>query len=536
VFGSTGPVQRSFDDLGVPLAEAVFCVVDLETTGGDPGRCGITEVGALKVRGGEVLGTYQTLVNPGMAIPPSITVLTGLTDAMVAPAPTVQQVLPSLLEFIGGAVIVGHNVRFDLAFLQAALRRWGGPLLGNQHLDTLALARRLLTHEVPDHRLGTLAERLGLAHRPCHRALDDARATCDLLHALIERATAWGVTGLDDLVALPTVAGHPQWRKLRLTAGLPRRPGVYQFLDRHGRVLYVGKASDLRARVRSYFSSETRRRVPQLLGEVDRIEHRECTSSLEAEVLELRLIHQLQPPYNRQGRRPRRPVWVRLTDEAFPRLSIVRSATGPGLHLGPLPSRREAERVIEAVHSAVPLRRCTRRMGRRGPAVDAPCGPAQLGVAACPCSGLTDAGSYARIVEVVRRAFTGEAHLLLDPLEQRMRSLAAAERFEEAADTRDRAGALVRALGRDRRVRRLAGLDRLVLELPGGEVLELGPGGALGGAAPATLDEALCVARWLDRNADRVRLVAAEGDWCSPLPALPSFTPRDPPRRRILAR
>src|SRR6478736_3264319 len=113
--------QRSFDDLGTPLFDVTFCVIDLETTGGSSERCGITEIGAVKMRGGECLGTFQTLVNPGAAIPPEITVLTGITQAMVLPAPRIETVLPSLLEFVGDAVIVGHNVRFDIGFLQAAL-------------------------------------------------------------------------------------------------------------------------------------------------------------------------------------------------------------------------------------------------------------------------------------------------------------------------------------------------------------------------------------------------------------------------------
>ena len=121
--------QRSLDDLGTPLADLTFCVLDLETTGTSPADCAITEVGAVKLRGGECLGTFQTLVDPGCAIPPRITVLTGITEASTRDAPTIDAVLPALLEFLGGAVVVGHNVRFDLAFLGAALERAGRPPL-----------------------------------------------------------------------------------------------------------------------------------------------------------------------------------------------------------------------------------------------------------------------------------------------------------------------------------------------------------------------------------------------------------------------
>src|SRR3712207_4653853 len=113
------------DPLARSLRETTFVVLDLETTGGAPDGGGITEVGAVKVRGGEELGVLATLVNPGERIPPFITVLTGITQAMVAPAPRIEQVLPSLLEFLHGAVLVAHNAPYDVGFLKAACARHG---------------------------------------------------------------------------------------------------------------------------------------------------------------------------------------------------------------------------------------------------------------------------------------------------------------------------------------------------------------------------------------------------------------------------
>ncbi|HEY1118866.1 MAG TPA: exonuclease domain-containing protein, partial [Acidimicrobiales bacterium] len=190
------PGQGSLDDLGTPLIDVTFCVLDLETTGGSPTDDAICEIGAIKVRGGECLGTFHTFVDPGRDIPAQITVLTGLTTAMVRPAPTIDHVLPSLLEFLGDAVFVGHNVRFDKGFVDAALARADRDQLPNPTVDTCALARRLVRDEVPNCKLGTLAERLRLDHRPTHRALDDALATADLLHVLLERAAGFGVSTL----------------------------------------------------------------------------------------------------------------------------------------------------------------------------------------------------------------------------------------------------------------------------------------------------------------------------------------------------
>jgi len=533
-------VQRAFDDLGTPLCDVTFCVVDLETTGGSPATCAITEVGAVKLRGGECLGTFQTLVNPGMQIPPEITVLTGITEAMVVPAPPIDAVLPPFLKFARDAVVVGHNVRFDMGFLHAALARAGRPRLANRVVDTCALARRLVRDEVPNCTLGVLAERLRLPHRPRHRALDDALATGDLLHALLERAGSLGVLGLDDLVELPTIRAHPQVGKLRLTARLPRAPGVYLFVGRGGRVLYVGKAANLRARVRSYFSGDGRRKVEQLLREVETIDHVVCTGALEAAVLEVRLIHRHLPPFNRRSKLWRRYAYLKLTlDERFPRLSVVRAPkAGDGcLYLGPLPSSGAARRVAEAIESAVPIRRCSSRPGRVPR--PAPCTPAQLGVATCPCAGMISDADYRALVDVVVRGLTADPTLLLGPLERRMRALAAAERFEEAAETRDRAAALARALHRQRRLDGLRRAGRIEVDadgegravLAGGRLVGTGTlpfpdGGGGDGPLPRHLaDEVACVAAWLDDAAGRIRLVHCDGELASPLPRLPRYEP-----------
>jgi DNA polymerase-3 subunit epsilon len=601
------PGQRTLDDLGTPLAEVTFCVLDLETTGGDVHTCAITEVGAIKVRGGEPLGTFRTFVNPGTRIPRTITVLTGITESMVERAPSIEEVLPSLLEFLGGAVLVGHNIRFDVSFLDAALVQAGRPRLGVRTVDTAALARRLVRDEVPNCRLRTLADRFRLPHRPSHRALDDALATADLLHVLLERGAAYGVTGLDDLLALPKIDAHPQAAKLKLTAELPRQPGVYLFRGRGGQVLYVGKATDLRSRVRSYFSSDDRRKVGPMLREAHSIEHHPCSNPLEAAVLEARLIHALLPPYNRQGTRWSKAAYVRLDpSEPWPRLSVARSHRGRGVLLGPIPSAAAARSVVEAIEEVVPLRRCPVRLGAGlFPLRDSPCVPAQLGVAHCPCAGTVDAGTYRRSVDLVVRAVRHEPALLLEPLAARVAALAGAERYEEAATVRDRAAALSEAMRRARRFDALRATERIELRLPGGMEVVLergvlrscrGPGAGVGAparqragvgaparqragvgaparqragvgaparqragvGAPArqvelpgvgggigrglvpepptpppagealpaeAADELVAVAQFLDRHAARVRVLAVEGEWASPLPRLPTFRP-----------
>ena len=544
-------MQRTFDDLGTPLSDVTFCVIDLETTGGDRNNDVITEVGAIKVRGGVCLGTFQTLVNPGRAIPPTITMLTGISDAMVLPAPRIEGVLVSLLEFCGDAVIVGHNVRFDVGFLNAALARSDRPALKNATVDTVALARRLVRDEVPDCRLGTLASRFRLNHQPSHRALDDALATADLLHLLIERAAAFGVMGLDDLHLLPKIGGHPQVAKLKLTNHLPRTPGVYLFHDARDQVLYVGKATNLRQRVRSYFGSEDRRKIGPMLREAQRVSHIETPDPLTAGVLELRYLHHLAPRYNKQGTTWDRYCYIRLsTDEAWPRLAIVKDPSPNGLHIGPLPSRTMATLVVEAIQSVVPLRRCTTRLGRRyAPSPGAsPCTAAQLGVAQCPCAGMADAGRYGDAVDMVVRGLGDEPDVLLDPLRERMFTLARAQRYEEAAAVRDRAQALAGAIRRQRMIDHLRGAQRLdlqigevVFEVDHGRLLDAHVQGTLTAALPLpppalsplgrplprdAVDETLCIARYIEANSHRITLLRCDGPYGQPIAPLASFEQR----------
>jgi DNA polymerase III subunit epsilon len=441
------PRQRTFDDLGAPLHEVSFCVLDLETTGGSPATCEITEIGAVKYVGGELTGTFDTLVNPGAPIPPTITVLTGITQAMVIEAPRIGEVIPSLLEFIGTSVIVGHNIRFDMSFLNAAAERLGYGKLTNLTVDTLGLARRLVNGETRRMNLGSLAAHFRSPITPNHRALADASATAHVFWSLLERAGTIGVSHLEDLLRLPTAKGSPHYSKISLTEALPRRPGVYMFRDRDSNVIYVGKAKNLRTRVRSYFYGDNRRSVAQMLRDLAAIDFIVCNTEIEAEVTELRMIHANAPRYNRRSRPPRSPQYVKLTAEEFPRLSIVRNRRDDGcLYLGPFRSRRTANAVVSALWDAVPIRRCITRAGKRSPA----CNFAQLGVALCPCDGTVSAAEYQQVVTQLRDGIESEPGVLLEPLVARIRDYASTARFEEAAELRDRHRALSRAL-EDRR-------------------------------------------------------------------------------------
>ena len=197
--------QPGFEEAGRGLAETTFIVIDLETTGAAPTNGnGITEIGAVKVRGGELIGEFSTFVNPGIALPDYITSLTGITDQMLSGAPTITEIFPSFMEFLGPHsenYLVAHNAPFDLGFIKAAAKTAGWKWPDFRVLDTVSLARLLVSYEeVINYKLGTLAAFFKTEVLPNHRALDDARATVEVLHGLIERLGGHDVTTVENLV------------------------------------------------------------------------------------------------------------------------------------------------------------------------------------------------------------------------------------------------------------------------------------------------------------------------------------------------
>lgn len=528
-------------DGDTPLHAVSFTVVDLETTGGAPETCAITEVGAVRVCGGEREGELATLVHPGMAIPRQISRLTGIDNRLVADAPRITAVLPMLLELWRGSVLVAHNARFDTSFLNVALRRHDYPEIDLPVVCTATLARRLVREEVRNCRLATLCRHFRTHHEPTHRALPDARATVELLHALLERASGMGVSTLEELleVCRRRDLGAVTSRH-RLADGLPTDPGVYAFRSPAGEVLYVGKAVDLRARVRTYFGSDQRRMVRGLLRETTRIDHRVCPTEVEAEVRELRAIARHRPRFNRRSKPPRTAVWLKLTAERFPRLSIVRTRRDDGgTYLGPLRSSKEAEQIRDALHDALPLRRCTMAITRR---TEAPaCALAEIGRCPAPCTGSVPAEVYAPVAEQARAALDHGGGTTASWLVDRMEQLSDVERYHEARWRRDRLRALGEAVQRQRTADALAGVA-LAAWRPAGDgmatIVRLADGRLTGSArcaeaevravarrlpdtAPAVDDPFVDVAeralldRWLASGG--TRLLWAEGGYAQPV-------------------
>lgn len=442
--------QLTFDDLGPALHEVTFVVVDLETDGGSPVGAGITEIGAVKVRGGEVIGQFQTLVTLGRPLPAFIRALTGITDEMLLDAPALGAAVPAFLEFAHGAVLVAHNAPYDVGFLKGACARldmtWPDPPV----LDTARLARHVLTRdEVANCKLATLARHFHAQATPNHRALSDARATVDVLHGLMERVGNLGVHSLTELQGFSSRVPESRRRKRGLADDLPDGPGVYVFEDWQGGALYVGTSRSIRRRVRSYFTAaEQRRRMTEMIGLATKVVAVPCATTLEAQVRELRTIAARTPRYNRRSKRPQNAVWLKLTVERFARVSVVskvRDDVAAGArYVGPFTSRRLATAAAEAVAEAVPLRTCTQALTSR-PKPSA-CVLADLGRCPAPCVGAVTPQEYASIVARARVALDSDPAEVVEALTARMNALAEQERYEEAGAWRNRLNALLRGV------------------------------------------------------------------------------------------
>ena len=388
------------------LDEAEFVVFDLETTGLSATRSRICEVGAVRVRALELADSFQSLVNPGVPLPEPVARLTGLREEELRRAASISNVLLRFLDFAGDELLVAHNARFDQRFLERQLLFLHGRRLAELPLCTAALARRLLEGRRRRVGLASLADFFGVPTRPCHRALPDAEATAQVLVHLIGLAQEMGARRLSDLRALAAPRRRRVYDKRSLARGAPSGPGVYLFRDRHGQVLYVGRARDLSARLRSYFRSERQRpSVEAALLALERIEWRVTGSELEAALEELRLIRELQPPANARGRRKEHGLYLRRRGEDF---VVTKTAT----QLGPITSRRQASLAARALASS----------------------------------------TAAELADLLRDG-------PLPRLRARLSHLAENLRYEEAARLRDRIEALEHVLERVRRLERLRTLE-----------------------------------------------------------------------------
>jgi DNA polymerase III subunit epsilon len=460
---------RKNEWLKIALGEARYVVVDIETTGGRVAPGAITEIGAYKMEGPRITDSFQSLVRPRMRISRFVTALTSITDEMVRDAPPIEAVMPAFREFLGDAVMVAHNAQFDAAFLDFEFRRIFGIGLTNPVLCTVRLARRFLP-SVKRRRLDALAEHFGLSTEGRHRGLGDARMAAELLAILLEIARGAGINRLDLLLDYQHrgAAGRRIERHLppETIAALPQAPGIYLMRNARGDILYIGKAKRLKDRVGSYFAGGLglSAKTVELIGHVYEIETRLARSSLEAALLEARLIRELKPPYNRMLKGAAPAYFIRLDlMDPFPRLVVSRSlcARRGVMHLGPFIGRRSLDLAVGALSQILGLRTCA---GKLAPDPEfSPCVYGQMGRCAQPCNLTVDEDSYGARVRRAMEFLRGRSGPIMGELARARDQAAAATRFEEAARAHRDLEALATLSSRADRLSRAVTENNLVI-------------------------------------------------------------------------
>lgn len=423
-----------------PVSHSEFVVLDLETTGLKPGPAAITEIAAVRIANSRLGEEFHTLVNPGQRVPAAITQLTGITDDMLHDQPRIEAVFPQLHAFLGSAVLVAHNADFDLSFLNFDARRLLSAPLLNPSLCTLRLARRLLLG-LRSRSLDAVAANLGVSCLDRHRAQGDARITAEILLILLEKLAAQGITTLGQLLDFQHTARDGRRFEFFLPrpalAHLPEEPGVYRMLDDEGRLLYIGKAKNLRRRVTSYFtnSSSHSDKVLDLVRTVREVTHERTGSELEAALREAELIRTLKPPYNRLSKHLPRVAFLKLTvSNSYPRLALTaKPGSDRALYVGPFRSREFAEKAQRLLARHFGLRTC---LGNLSPdPIFSPCLSGQIGACTAPCAARVSREDYGAQVGAFLGFLNGEDTTLRDGLVEKRDRLAAELRFEGAART-----------------------------------------------------------------------------------------------------
>lgn len=374
------------------FATTEFAFLDIETTGGNSSRDRITEIGIRFWRDGEVVGEWQTLLNPDARISPFIERFTGISNEMVAQAPRFEDIADELESQLEGKVFVAHNARFDYGFIKSEFRRLGR-LFSAKVLCTVKLSRTLY----PQHRrhnMDALIERHGLAQVQRHRAMGDVSAMLSFFEcALAEHGAGAMNSALNTLLQRPSI---PSNLPTDVLYDLPRAPGVYRFYGENDALLYVGKSTNIAQRVASHFSGDhnTSRGV-KMSESLRRVDWTETAGELGALLLELKQIKQMKPLFNRRSRAAKNLLSIELTEngKGFLQARLVREIEPHRLgdYFGLFRSKKDAEKALSGIAAKNDL--CNKLLGLE-PDQEGPCFQRTLGRCRGACDGGEDRIKY----------------------------------------------------------------------------------------------------------------------------------------------
>jgi len=435
------------------IHDTVFTVFDVETTGLSAQSNRLTEIGIVKLRGGEIIDEYETLINPGEFVPPYITQLTGITNEMVHNKPMFEDLAPKILDFIqnsdGSSIIFGgHNVKFDYSFLNASLLRAGYNMLDHPSLCTARLARRL-SRALPSKSLDSLKRHFGIHTKRKHRALDDARATAQILALFIDQLvnehefeTVDDIIGFQYRKIFDDTKISARFKKLKINLKeVPQKPGVYFMLNKNDEIIYIGKAKNLKDRLGSYFYHNVSHstKVKKLVRYVHKVDWETTGSELSALLTESRMIKSHKPRFNSAIKSYRKFPFIKIdVQRTFPRVYKVYEIIPDGArYYGPFASSFTVQNLIERINKFYKLRKCD-DINLKPSKSHSTCMYYEIGQCSAPCNFTSSVVEYQREVKLVDKFLVSDSEEGAVRFLEREMTIAAEEmNFEQAAHLRN---------------------------------------------------------------------------------------------------
>ncbi len=434
------------------FSETSFSVIDFETTGTSPPSSRAIEVGIVRIENLEIIDTFQSFFNPGISIPPFISQLTGIENEDLIDAPKFENVATEIKEFISDSVLVGHNLQFDYAFLKSEFNQANIILPNLEQICTLKLSRRLFP-ELKSKSLGNMAKHLRVRHKNVHRALSDATVTAKILLKLINKLNdEYNSEALSDLVAFqntPSVSKSFRLVKKKLIddiASLPDTPGVYFFRDTRDKIIYIGKAKNLKKRVKNYFSSSASRKAKKIARKASRLGFAKTKSELGALILEAELIKIHKPQFNTLLKRYSQNYFIKVKlEHKFPDIKVSTNFDFDGNdYFGPYSNRITANSLKEIVDKTFMLRECTDKVLAK----NKKCYLLDIKRCIAPCIDKSITDEYKSELQNVYEFLEGKNQQAVNRLLNKMKSLSEKQKYEEAAEVRDTVNLILNQLTR----------------------------------------------------------------------------------------
>ncbi|MGE5399406.1 MAG: exonuclease domain-containing protein [Ignavibacteriales bacterium] len=425
----------------IPVEDAEFCIVDVETTGLSPVNCRIIEIGIVRVRKLKIVETYRSFVNPGMEIPYFITNLTGISNSNVYDAPFFDEIAQNVKDFIGDSIISGHNLQFDVSFLKKAFSDGDMGKFGNPQLCTLKLARKMYP-DLTSKSLNSVVKHLKIRQKDLHRALADATATAKVLIKMIaelKRSHNYRtISELIDFQNAPIIKQGYTVIKKKLAsdvAKLPDLPGVYFFKNARDEIIYVGKAKSLKNRVKNYFANTAPPKGKKIVRQASRLGFMITNSELTALIAESELIKHHKPVHNIMLKKFGSNFFVKvLKNHPFPKIETSRQFDFDGDdYFGPYTNKDSVDTILKLVERTFRLRECSDKVFN----THKECYLTQIGRCVGPCVSVEAQDEYEKELDNVYEFLSGKNQFAVNRLIEKMKDYSSKHKYEEASQVRD---------------------------------------------------------------------------------------------------